>query len=78
MFETKKKKWNAIKHMLKSKYAITLALYTYVIFYFKRYTMTTISGILIDVHLIIPIVVSMILIYAMNYDKPTKKDLNEV
>jgi len=64
-----------IRYMLKSKYPIILALYIYIILYFKRYATTTISGIIIDVHLVIPIVLSILMLYIINF---SKRNINEV
>lgn len=50
-----------ISQMLQNKRAILLAMYLYVMFYFMSYSTTSISGILFDTHLIVPLIVGIFL-----------------
>lgn len=50
-----------ISQMLKNKSAILLGLYIYVMYHFKSYSTTSISGIITDTHLWIPIIVAILL-----------------
>jgi len=60
-----------IKIMLKRKSAIILALYIYIMFFFKQYNVTSISGIIFDVHLIIPFII-FLLIYLISNKRLAK------
>ena len=50
-----------VSRMLKKKRAILLAMYLYIMFYFMHYSVSSVSGILFDTHLIVPIILGYLL-----------------